>query len=35
MEPWWNGTDMEKLKNLERNLSQYHFHLVHHKLHVD
>ena len=25
MEGWWNDADREKLKYLEKNLSQYHF----------
>jgi hypothetical protein len=32
-EPLWNDNDREKLKNLERNLSQCRF--VHHKSHMD
>jgi hypothetical protein len=32
-EPQWNDTDRGKLKNSERNLSQYHF--VYHKSHMD
>jgi hypothetical protein len=33
MELWWSDTDREKLKNLEKSLSQCHF--IHHKSHMD
>jgi hypothetical protein len=32
-EPWWNGIDSRKPKNLEKTLSQCH--CVHHKSHMD
>jgi hypothetical protein len=31
-EPWWNDTDRGKLKNLDKNMSQYHF--VHQNSHM-
>jgi hypothetical protein len=32
-EQWWNDTDRENQKNLEKNLSQCH--IFHHKSHMD
>jgi hypothetical protein len=32
-EPWWNDVDKGKLKNLVKNLSQYHF--IHHEFHME